>query len=93
MVLKIIAVFTFIFVLLSATSFGQDNLFLCGKVKEVTKNEVLIDVFSESCKGPHKFLASKEKIKFFKNRIGKEICFTITTDNCKEDKLVIQENE
>ncbi len=90
--LKIITGLALMFVLVN-NSLGQDNLFLCGKIKEVTKNEVLIDVFSESCKGLHKFLASKEKIKFLKNRIGKKVCFTITTDNCKEDKLVIQESE
>jgi hypothetical protein len=69
----------------SATAFAEDELYLCGSVKEVNTEErtVLVQVISEGCLGEKSFkVARNQRIDRFVP--GEESCFMIDVNTCPQ---------
>lgn len=71
----------------SGSSMAEDELFLCGIVKEVDGQNLLVDVnvLSESCPGPKTFkLLTPNQASLFKTDATQ--CFFIDSNRCNERK-------
>jgi len=75
----------------SETAIADDELYLCGVVKEVNteKKVVVVQVISEGCAGEKSFkVAHNQRIDRFV--AGKEACFMIDVNTCpKENRATI----
>lgn len=76
--------------LVSKTAFADDELYLCGAVKEVNTGErkVSIEVVSEGCTGKKIFKVSisQDINKFI---VNDDTCFTINMNTCPQTQTAI----
>lgn len=65
-------------------AYGNDDLYICGIVKNIDfeKSTVIIDVTSESCPGPMKFKLPATNILHLDD-VDQRICFYIDSNGCK----------
>jgi hypothetical protein len=70
-----------------APAFAEDELYLCGIVKDVDTPKALVgvDVTSGSCRGLHTFKQPAANGVSFK--VDERICFFIDSNRCKDDSL------
>lgn len=63
---------------------ANDELYLCGTVREVnrTSSSIVVDVATLSCQGTWKFNILNE-LNLTTERIGEKLCFFIDSDICK----------
>lgn len=78
----------FISLTVSETAFADDELYLCGVVKEVNTKEgmVRIEVTSEGCAGEKIFKVPQvqELNRFL---VGEARCFMINTNTCPQQQI------
>lgn len=73
---------------LCASALAEDELYLCGVVKEVNTREstVRIQVVSEGCRGEKIFKVMKvQQLTHF--LVGENKCFSIDTDTCPKQQI------
>lgn len=76
--------------LYSIPALAVDEPLLCGVVQEVNQREgiVVIDVTSESCRGPKEFKLPPAKTKGNVSlNVGDRKCFSINSNSCKAGNI------
>lgn len=73
---------------LYTSAFANDELYLCGIVKEIdtTNNRVLVDIASQGCKGTKLFqVPQSQQLNRF--QVGEETCFMIDSNTCPQNHI------